>query len=61
MPVVLKVYYCSRVPDNVMHMVLRERAIHATQEHRNIVRLYAAFQVSGWVGNLVADVCQAWQ
>lgn len=49
-PVVLKVYYRSRVPDNVMHMVLRERAIHASQDHRNVVRLYAAFQVSAWAG-----------
>ncbi len=47
LPVALKVYFLSRVPSNVLHMVVREIKIHSELTHKNIVALYAAFQV--WV------------
>lgn len=45
LPVALKVYFLSRVPSNVLHMVVREIKIQSELTHKNIVGLYAAFQV----------------
>ncbi|KAG2447269.1 hypothetical protein HYH02_007599 [Chlamydomonas schloesseri] len=42
-PVALKVYFLSRVPANVVHMIVREIKIHADLVHKNIVMLYGAF------------------
>ncbi|GFR42360.1 hypothetical protein Agub_g3055 [Astrephomene gubernaculifera] len=42
--VALKVYFLSRVPINVVHMIRREIELHVPLTHRNIVMLYAAFQ-----------------
>ncbi|KAG2491852.1 hypothetical protein HYH03_009808 [Edaphochlamys debaryana] len=44
LPVALKVYFLSKVPANVVHMIVREIKIHAELVHKNIVMLYAAFQ-----------------
>ncbi|KAG2434150.1 hypothetical protein HXX76_007877 [Chlamydomonas incerta] len=43
LPVALKVYFLSRVPANVVHMIVREIKIHADLVHKNIVMLYGAF------------------
>ncbi|KXZ51518.1 hypothetical protein GPECTOR_12g481 [Gonium pectorale] len=42
--VALKVYFLSRVPANVLHMILREIKIHTELVHDNIIALHAAFQ-----------------
>ncbi|KAG2433388.1 hypothetical protein HXX76_008448 [Chlamydomonas incerta] len=44
MPVALKVYFLSRLPDAVKHMVVRELEIHSSAIHPNIIQLYAAFE-----------------
>ncbi|GFR52006.1 hypothetical protein Agub_g14429 [Astrephomene gubernaculifera] len=44
LPVALKVYFLSRVPANVIHMIVREVKIHAPLVHKNIVMLYGVFQ-----------------
>ncbi|GFR47820.1 hypothetical protein Agub_g9597 [Astrephomene gubernaculifera] len=41
--VALKVYFLSRVPVNVVHMLKREIEIHAQLVHKHIARLYGAF------------------
>ncbi|KAG2502238.1 hypothetical protein HYH03_000724 [Edaphochlamys debaryana] len=38
------VYFLSRVPVNVVHMIRREIELHLPLVHRNIIMLYAAFQ-----------------
>ncbi|GIL53942.1 hypothetical protein Vafri_9508 [Volvox africanus] len=43
LPVALKVYFLSRVPKNVIHMVVREIKIHVELVHKHIVKLYGAF------------------
>ncbi|KAG2499640.1 hypothetical protein HYH03_002579 [Edaphochlamys debaryana] len=43
MPVALKVYFLSKVPRNVVHMVKREIELHHQLVHPNIIQLYAAF------------------
>lgn len=45
--VALKVYFLAKVPSNVIHMVRREIQIHSQLAHKNILVLYAAFQVRG--------------
>ncbi|GLC48162.1 hypothetical protein PLESTB_000066000 [Pleodorina starrii] len=47
MPVALKVYFLSRVPANVVHMLKREIEIHCQLVHRHIARLHAAFMDEG--------------
>ncbi|EFJ52918.1 hypothetical protein VOLCADRAFT_86394 [Volvox carteri f. nagariensis] len=42
--VALKVYFLSKVPYNVVHMIRREIELHVPLVHRNIIMLYAAFQ-----------------
>ena len=42
--VALKVYFKSKVPANVLHMLRREIELHLPLVHRNIIMLYAAFQ-----------------
>ncbi|KAG2499662.1 hypothetical protein HYH03_002599 [Edaphochlamys debaryana] len=45
LPVALKIYFKQRVPDNVVHQVMREVAIHLqASSARNALQLYAAFQ-----------------
>ncbi|GLC55677.1 hypothetical protein PLESTB_001013600 [Pleodorina starrii] len=45
LPVALKVYFKTRVPTNVVHMVMREMDIHVqASEHRNVLKLYGVFQ-----------------
>ncbi|GIL86220.1 hypothetical protein Vretifemale_14604, partial [Volvox reticuliferus] len=39
-PVALKVYSLSRVPPNVIHMIVREMKIHVELVHKHIVMLY---------------------
>ncbi|GIL86215.1 hypothetical protein Vretifemale_14603 [Volvox reticuliferus] len=43
LPVALKVYFLSKVPKNVIHMIIREIKIHVELVHKHIVTLYAAF------------------
>ncbi|GLI68352.1 hypothetical protein VaNZ11_012754 [Volvox africanus] len=43
-PVALKVYSLTRVPPNVLHMIVREIKIHVELVHKHIVMLYGAFQ-----------------
>lgn len=57
LPVVLKVYFLQRVPENVLHMLVRELVIHQAVEHKHVVVLHGAFQVhwarrggGGWGG-----------
>ncbi len=40
----LQVYFRSKVPSNVLHMVRREIELHYGLAHRNIIMLYGAFQ-----------------
>lgn len=40
----LQVYFRSKVPSNVLHMVRREIELHYALTHRNIIMLYGAFQ-----------------
>ncbi|KAG2449329.1 hypothetical protein HYH02_005484 [Chlamydomonas schloesseri] len=42
--VALKVYFLSRLPDAIKHMVVRELEIHSSAVHPNIIQLYAAFE-----------------
>ncbi|EFJ46034.1 hypothetical protein VOLCADRAFT_121093 [Volvox carteri f. nagariensis] len=44
LPVALKVYFLSKVPRNVIHMIVREIKIHVELVHKHIVMLYGAFQ-----------------
>ncbi|GIL86192.1 hypothetical protein Vretimale_13760 [Volvox reticuliferus] len=44
LPVALKVYSLAHVPGNVVHMLRREVEIQTMLVHRNIVKLYGAFQ-----------------
>ncbi|GLC41416.1 hypothetical protein PLESTM_001193700 [Pleodorina starrii] len=47
LPVALKVYFKTRVPTNVVHMVMREMDIHVqASEHRNVLKLYGVFQTA---------------
>ncbi|GIL81253.1 hypothetical protein Vretimale_1183 [Volvox reticuliferus] len=41
--VALKVYFLTRVPRNVVHMIKREIELHHQLTHPNIIQLYAAF------------------
>ncbi|GLC41523.1 hypothetical protein PLESTB_001001800 [Pleodorina starrii] len=43
MAVALKVYFLTRVPRNVVHMIKREIELHHPLVHPNIVQLHAAF------------------
>lgn len=40
-----QVYFLAKVPENVMHMVVRELVIHQSLSHKNIIMLYGVFQV----------------
>ncbi|PNH01805.1 Aurora kinase A [Tetrabaena socialis] len=48
--VALKVYFLSRTPLNVVHMIRREIDLHLPLLHRNIIALYAAFQDDKHIG-----------
>lgn len=50
LPVALKVYFQEKVPENVVHMVMREIDVHSPLLHRNITKLYAAFAVRRGAG-----------
>ncbi|GIL58375.1 hypothetical protein Vafri_13438 [Volvox africanus] len=41
--VALKVYFLTRVPRNVVHMIKREIELHHQLTHPNVIQLYAAF------------------
>ncbi|KXZ52598.1 hypothetical protein GPECTOR_9g643 [Gonium pectorale] len=43
LPVALKIYFLSRVPANVLHMIKREIQIHSQMVHKHVLRLYGAF------------------
>lgn len=53
--VVLKSYALSSICELYQHQIFREVRLHASLQHENIIKLYAAFKVRGAAASAAAD------
>ena len=57
--IVLKSYALSSICELYQHQIFREVRLHASLQHENIVKLYAAFKVRRVCHCACAGVCVA--